>query len=464
MVSYKLNHTIKPREYTERAKDFCAEYQCDINSKLHVSNNLLYGSLLLDKEVVEEIKYATEELWRIMKTVNEAVIELEDDELVRMGYPKSIIPSMKLEYLRHDTALSRFDFILGEEGIKAIGINSVLPVLVKETFFHNQQMIEHENRMDKKMIFQKMKSEKTKSEKSKVENPKNEISKNENWKIKIPKFLKGNENKRSNFLKSPNENGLTALRESYLGALSDASRFLDVVNPKIVVAGLPYEDDKDNYEQTKFIFDNIPNNYGKTELINIKSLRVDENGVYLPNGQSVDILVVPSFHHIKHTDNEGEVILKLVEQRKIALLNPPNASVLQNKFTFYLLWNMHLNGTLSDADSIIVDKYLAPTFCTPYGADICVRKSVMGSSSFRAEMVDLVDNKRDVYNESRDTRSIYQDFFELPSIEVVIDGKFQEKKFIICSFICNSEAVGLACIIGEDNIKLKTHWLAVSHL
>ena len=333
MSVYKLNSTIKVKEYLERKKDFqeTDEYGKDNNS--NDKDKMLYGSLLLEKNTVDEIKFATKELWRILKTVKEAIIEFEDDELIRMGYPENLVSFMKIDYLNRYSPLSRFDFIIGDNGIKTIGLNTVSPSLIKETLQTNHQVVEYENSRSKKMIFQK-----TKSEKSKIENPKIENPKNENWKIKISEFIKG-KNEKMNFLNSPNENAKDSIKASYLETLYEASKYVGILNPMIVVASLPYEDDKENYRQVKFIYDNMPYNYGRVDLLNIKSLNiVDGEGIFKPNGEKVDILVVPALQHMKFAEDK---IFKLVEQKKLALINPPSAHILQNKFSLYFLWNMY---------------------------------------------------------------------------------------------------------------------------
>ena len=168
----------------------------------------LYGTLVLDENKANEIKYATQELWAVLKKVKDYVLSLEEEEVLELGYPKELIPYLYLDYLSFDTVLSRFDFIVNHEGIKAIEINNVTPFLIAETFDMNNKVIENEN---------------SKIKKSEIDFPKNERfifqnSKNENSKIKK--------------LFSPNENCENEIIHSYVRGIIDCCHFLKLKNQK----------------------------------------------------------------------------------------------------------------------------------------------------------------------------------------------------------------------------------------
>ena len=461
MVAYKLSSSNTSAEYYKNRKAFYSQFSnasCD--STKTVLEHGLYGSLLLERKEVEEIQYASAELWRILNFVKEVLIGFEEEELIRMGFPKDIVPFISIDYLRNSTVLSQFDFIINEQGIKAIGLNNVTPSLIKEAFKLNNEMVGNDNNNSKKTIFQKKKIEKTKFQNSKIENLKIEILKN-----KIFDFIKRenlkSENQKGEFLKSPNQGAIKELQNSLSDGLEDCSRYLGIENPKVVMVGKSFEDEREEYSQFRFIYDNLPSHFGNIEFLNIKTLKIIEGkGVFTPQDKKIDILIAPAGGY-----EDGSLdlsVFKLVKDKKLALLNPPSTHILQNKFTLYVLWNMYINRMLSDADSVIVEKYLAPTYSTPFGLGNCIRKPV--TSQGENEYISAGDRKRENFINQNGGMSIYQEYIQPSSIEIIVDGEVKQKNFKVRSFMCNNKAVALACCVEGKGFDKGSHWLAVSHL
>lgn len=417
----------------------------------------LYGTLVLDENKANEIKYATQELWAVLKKVKDYVLSLDEEEILELGYPKELVPYLYLDYLSFDTVLSRFDFVVNHEGIKAIEINNVTPFLISETFDMNNKVIENENR---------------KIENLKIEKSKSIIWKNENRKIEIPK----NENLEIKKLFSPNENCENEIIHSYVRGIVDCCHFLKIKKPKIAIVSQGVWEDWEEYVHVEYIYSIIPEYIGDIEFFNIKELTMTMGeGAYTPNGDKIDILITPAYPYeflINDRDEEGNNIgvelLNLVRDRKLAMLNPPSSNILQSKMSFAILWNMYMNMKLTPHESEIVQRYVAPTYKDeePFliSGETYVKKPVISREGSSVEIIrenKISKSKYDLYSEYL---SVYQKFIELPKLKVILNNQFTEKYYIIGSFVCNDNAVGLSCRLGDEITEWNSHWLAVSYL
>lgn len=423
-------------DYYARRKNFFDKYP-DFFADLPELEYGIYGALVMPKERIEEIKYASEKVWEVLRKVKEHVLTLSHDELEKLGYPSELVPFLKLDYLSFDTVLSRFDFIVTDTEIKAIELNNVTPFLVMETFLMNNEIVKNEN---------------AENENPKNENPKKEI------------------------LVSANENCENEITSSYARGIIDCCNYLQIKKPKIAIVSQGMWEDWEEYAQVDYIRSMIPPYLGDIEFFNIADLTIElGEGAYTPSGDKIDILIMPAYPYefLIHDVNEngekvGIELLNLVESKKLALLNPPSANILQSKVTFAILWKMYMNGKLTPEDSEIVSQYVAPTYSEPFAFYVngssYVKKPVLsreGSSVEIHKEEETVKSKYDYYN---DYNSVYQEFIELPKQTVIINNEFQEKRYIIGSFICNDKAVGLSCRLGEEITEWESHWLAVAHI
>lgn len=442
---------VEVEAYYRERKEFFSKYP-NFFSDLPELEYALYGSLVFNEEVANEIKYASEELWKVLRRVKEEVIALTPMELETLGYPKELIPYLYLDYLSFDTVLSRFDFIVKDGLIKAIEINNVTPFLVSETFVMNDEVLKNEN--------------------SKIKISNNENSKNKNFIFEKSK----NEISKSQKLFSTNENSKNEITSSYVRGIIDCCHFLKIKKPKIGIVSQDLWEDWEEYEQVSTIRNAIPDYVGDIEFFNIKELEIIfDEGVYAPSGDKIDVLILPAYPYeflINDKDEEGNNIgielLKLVESRKLAVLNPPSANVLQSKISFAVLWNMYENGELTPHEEEIVFRYLTPTYDTPMpfieSGKPYVKKATIGREGSSVEIIrgnEVTKSKYDLYN---DFQSVYQEFIELPKLNVIINNEYQEKSYIIGSFICNDKAVGLSCRLGGEITEWDSHWLAVSYI
>src|SRR5690606_2806103 len=69
------------------------------------------------------------------------VKELEQNDLLRLGFHEEILSYIHLNYLNQPSILSRFDFVCTDDGkIKMLELNADTPFLLTETFEMNEAL------------------------------------------------------------------------------------------------------------------------------------------------------------------------------------------------------------------------------------------------------------------------------------------------------------------------------------
>src|SRR5690606_21758874 len=121
-------------EYNEKRKAFYSQYPhffSDFNFENPPLEYALYQVLEMPISLMRELKYATEILWRIHVKMYRMVKELEQNDLLRLGFHEEILSYIHLNYLNQPSILSRFDFVCTDDGkIKMLELNADTPFLL----------------------------------------------------------------------------------------------------------------------------------------------------------------------------------------------------------------------------------------------------------------------------------------------------------------------------------------------
>ncbi|POZ57401.1 putative acid--amine ligase YjfC [Lysinibacillus sphaericus] len=387
----------------------------------------LYDVMELQKEKIDEIYYATNMLWQIFLKVGKQFKHLTDEQLFALGIRSEMMPYIELDYLQQQSILARFDFICTEEGdIKCLELNGETPFLVQETFEMNEQLCQH---------FQ-------------LENP----------------------------------NDVSALQKTLSGALFAAMHYLhDVKKPKIVITGKTAEEDFEEYCQVNFLKTCVPFDI---EYVPIQKLIIFAKdtpsvmrGLYTPSMEKIDILYRPA-HPVEFliddiaSDGEriGLQLLELVKDRKLAIINAPAAYVLQSKILLWLIWERKNDPLLFNAEErSAINKYMLPTYLSaePFVAEGMpfVKKPVYSREGNTVEIYagDGSKTNASAYTHYDDNLFIYQQYVEMPSINIQQTDGFRSKKWLIGSFIADNRACGLSCRVGNQITEWDSHWLAIGY-
>lgn len=65
---------------------------------------------------------------------------LNDETLQSLGFPKEVLPYIRLQTMEVETVISRIDFIVNESGIKVMELNADTPTFIKELFHVNRRV------------------------------------------------------------------------------------------------------------------------------------------------------------------------------------------------------------------------------------------------------------------------------------------------------------------------------------
>lgn len=388
----------------------------------------IYDVMPIAKEQIEEIKYASNILWKIFTKVSKQFKKLNKEQLISLGIREEMIPFIDLDYLPQQSVLARFDFILSKSGeLKAIELNGDTPFLIQETFEMNRHLC-------KEFGF-----------------------------------------------KNPNDDKI--VMKSLSAALFASLEYLKgkKSQPVIVITGKEEEEDYEEYCHVQFIKRNLPFEVKYVPISELKIINESnqhiQKGLYTPDKQKIDVLYRPA-HPIEFLiddvssdgDPIGIQLLELIKERELAIINSPAAYILQNKILMALIWAKKDDPLLYSPEEIqAINRYMLPTYLSedvfitnkqPY-----VKKPVYSREGNTVEIYKGNGSKwyESSYTHYTDNLYVYQQYIEMPSIEIPLKEEVAEKKWLIGSFIADNEACGLSCRLGNAVTEWDSHWAAIGY-
>lgn len=412
--------------YSTQREAFYAQYNHFFSDFANLEY-ALYDVMHLPKENIEEIKYATTILWQIFLKVGKQFKRLSNEQLVALGIREEMLPYIQLDYLQQQSILARFDFICTEDGgIKCLELNGETPFLIQETFGMNESLCQH--------------------------------------------------------FGYNNPNDCNALHKSLSGGLFAAMQYVDIsTKPKIVITGKTAEEDFEEYCQVQFVKNCLP---FEVEYVPITELLIFSSdtsevarGLYTSTMEKIDVLYRPA-HPIEFLiddvapDGEriGLQLLELVKDCKLAIINAPAAYVLQSKILLWLIWERKDDRLLFNAEErAAINQYMLPTYllAEPFMAGNIpyVKKPVYSREGNTVEIYagDGTKTNASAYTHYDDNLFIYQQYEEMPSINITLKDGVHTKKWLIGSFIADNQACGLACRVGNQITEWDSHWLAIGY-
>jgi len=411
------------RDYTQR-EAFYAPYKETFFADFIDFEYALYDVMVLPKEKIDEIRFASQMLWGIFCKVAQQLPHLSKEQLLALGIREEMLPYISLNYLQEMAVLARFDFICTADGrIKCIELNGDTPFLVQETFEMNDKL--------------------------------------------CTEFGVNNPNNTQQFIKGMSQ------------ALFHAMHYLNKTStPKVVITGKEAGDDFEEHCQVKYIQRVLP---FEVEYVPIKELIIfkdgPQRGLYTPSMERIDVLYRPA-HPIefliddvaKDGDRIGLQLLDLVRDRELAIINAPAAYVLQSKILLWLIWERRNDEVLfTKHERGAIKRYMLPTFLSdkPFkqAGRAFVKKPVYSREGNTIEIFDAAGEVK-VASPNRhytDNLYLYQEFVKMPEIDIRLKDGTYRKKWLVGSFIVDGKACGLACRVGNDITEWDSHWLAIGY-
>ncbi|WP_332698777.1 glutathionylspermidine synthase family protein [Halalkalibacter lacteus] len=360
----------------------------------------LYDCLEIEREDVFDVRQATKESYAIYKKVNEIIRFAPDESLLGLGFSEKALPFLRLSLLPYETVIGRFDFVKTKEGLKILEFNSDTPTFIRELFDVNG------------LVCKEYK------------------------------------------LENPNQNEAEWLGKAIRNSIFHCAQAIGVTAHPYVVFTAHEEDIEDR--ETMVYLMHVAQIKGAT-FVPLRDIQVVsagiECGVYDTSGNKIDVLyrhTYPLEALLEDvTDDQfpiGIEFMKLVEKKKVGLLNPTSAFLMQSKVIMALIWGMyeHRHPLLTEHELEVIGRYFLPTYLDeePFleTGDRYVSKPAFGREG---DTVVVKQNGKTIYSQKMKSYDhyvkVYQQYVDLPVATIRTENGSAKAHLLIGSFIINEK-------------------------
>lgn len=396
----------KRQQFYARIKDFWAD--------LYGEEYALYDVALLTKDEVTQIRIISERIGAIFFKMSSLLRKVPDETLLEMGFPKETISFIRLKTLSIDSVISPLDLIPYGESYKCIEINTDTPTFIKELFSVNGMICKEFG------------------------------------------------------VHNPNDGMELLLRKAVYDSIYNST---NKKSPHIVFTA--HDNHIEDYETVLYLQQGIR----PSKFTPLHKLRIQKGvGLFDEDGMKIDILYRQTFpieNMIMDKDQDGNPIglwlLQLVEENKLAIINPPSSFLLQNKAVQAVIWGLHEEGHLffTEQEHRWIDEYFLPTYLE---ADPFLRKGVsyVKKPAFGREG-DTVEifNKDGELTDADMQQSysayvpVYQQYIEHPTIPFQSEKGLQTGSVLVGSFLLNGKAAAIGYRVGGKITNNLSYYLPV---
>lgn len=201
------------------------------------------------------------------------------------------------------------------------------------------------------------------------------------------------------------------------------------------------------------------------EYVPDRQLSIDESGVYDAKEQRVDVLLRLLPLHVlgnrltrsrrpRPAGSETESgLFDLLQRRRVALINPPSAFLLESKAVQVVIWNLFEQGLyFNDDERVLIEKYMLPSYLdAPLVGAPYVSKPIRGAQGDTVSLVGpdgrLV--KRSTGTSHSEQAMMYQQYVELPEVELLTELGPRMLRTVISCFIIADKPIGVCMRAGE---------------
>ena len=207
----------------------------------------------------------------------------------------------------------------------------------------------------------------------------------------------------------------------------------------------------------------------------LEQLRVREDRLYVAEGahmHPVDVLY--RLHALEKLAEErdedgyptGAHVLRLIAEKKLAVINPPSAFLLQTKALQALIWSLHEAGEFFGADEqAVIERYMLPTYFENRfaGKTGFVTKPIFGREGGGVVLYDeqgtvVEKDQEEFYWEQP---MIYQKRVELPAITVETEGGAYAGRLLWGSFLIGGKPSAIVARVGGRITNNMSYYLPV---
>ncbi|MGX5609179.1 glutathionylspermidine synthase family protein [Bacillus cereus] len=374
----------------------------------------LYDVYRISEEEEAKIKTAAEKIAQVFFKICGLLRNVDDETLMQMGFPRETLKFIKLKTIRAESVISRLDLVKVKDAYCVMEINSDTPTFIKELFRINGLVC-------------------------------GEFS-----------------------LLNPNEKEEERLGEIIRTAIKEAYSKLEKRNLPNIVFTSHDENEEDKYT-AKYLQDiaGLPSKY-----VPLEELRIIEGvGLIDPDGDIIDVLYRQTFpieNLILDEDPDtgskvGLQLLELVQENKLAFINPPSAFLLQTKAVQAVIWGLHEENSdfFTEEEHQWIRTHFLPTYLeeetfllnrVPY-----IKKPCFGREG---DTVEIYDNKgskimEDPNKSYTDYLAVYQKYVELPKASFRTENGTLDGHIMVGCFLLNGQPSAFGYRVGNritDNL------------
>jgi glutathionylspermidine synthase len=358
-----------------------------------------------DVHIIHDVSQKVSEVFfktaKLLRTV-------DDETLLQMGFPLETLSFISLTTMKSESVIARLDLVQTKDGYKVLEINADTPTFIKELYFINGLICKEFGYND------------------------------------------------------PNKFEENALGKAVRSAILESYQILKKDVPPYIVFTSHDESEEDKYTvQYLQSLCQLPATY-----IPLHELRIVKNeGLFDLEGNQIDVLYRQTFPIENLLDDEdpntgenvGKMLLDLIEQKKLAIVNPPSAFLLQTKAVQAVIWGLHEEKSpfYTKEEHEWIEKYFLPTYLEedPFLANEkkYVKKPCFGREG---DTVEIYQNGEKVLEDANKSYTnylaIYQQYVDLPKTTFMSEKGVQEGHMMIGSFLLNGKPSAIGFRVGSQ--------------
>jgi glutathionylspermidine synthase len=395
------------RAYYDRFPEFWGTFPGESREEYAI-----YGALEISHEHARALRTAAARLYQLMTRLTSVLQQADDQSLLDIGIPLAAIPYSRIFIPEMPAVMcGRFEFVMTAEGPKLIEFNAETPTVVFELFHMNGQVCKDFGLVDPNLHCQEQ----------------------------LEQAIRASINAGLSWMEHPHGESAFVVFSSY--ADSEEERGTTEFYRSLLTCrgNLPY----------------------RTSFRDLNELRVTPDYLLTADGERVDVLykLYPTEHLIKDKAPDGTpvglALLELVRKRRLAVINPPTAFVLQNKALMALLWVMHLaqSELFTPEEHLWIEQYVLPTYLDTHDAHeqpFFVGEHVIKPVYGREGTSVTIQNRSEVVEQSEqnpydDQVMIYQQYAALPTTTIQTEDGLTEVNLVHNCFVVGGtpSAIGI---------------------
>ncbi|WP_336770043.1 glutathionylspermidine synthase family protein [Bacillus bombysepticus] len=363
----------------------------------------------------EEIHTATKDVWDIFCKFNKLLRQADDELLLQLGFPKVLLPYLRMKSIEFESVIARIDWIYHEGSWKLIEINSDTPFLIKECF----------------------------------------------WANNVAATQTG--------MKSCNEGMDSHLSKVITEAIYEGLEELDLQDGNVIFST------NDEYIESWYTASYLRElSMYPSRLVPLQKLTITPGeALYDENGEKVDVLIRHTYpieflmDDIDKDSHEkiGLSLLELVQQRKLVIINPMSAFLMQNKANLVVIWGLMEQGEYFDEkEQEIIKKHFLPTYLEADKFEE-TNQSYVKKPCFGREgnTVTIYDDSQEtsLNHDYNDFQYLYQKYAPMPKREFNTGNEFEEFSMLFGSFVVGDSPSAIGLRAGGKITQNNDHFVPI---